>query len=277
MAFTLLALVGVRSTAPSGESPLIVAELVAFLEPAAAPAAEPTTGDVELGGARLIPVPEEPTPAPQPVQPEVEAPPPVRATRARGRACARRRDRRVATRRARRRSPRAAARFGSHRGELPRSARRGPSRHHAEPRIGQPRGARRAAQALVVDRAFQCRRTQRQSDVAGRRPGIHRRAQAGAGERRDGDGALAVELSTERDGERLVTELRMSRLAFSNFGQFVNRMGPRRESPRRHHRWALSLEHRVDHRPDRPHDAGIPRQGHDRRRQLYDGRWAGIH
>ena len=34
---------------------------------------------------------------------------------------------------------------------------------------------------------------------------------------------LAVELTTERDGERLVTELRMNRLAFSNFGQFVNR------------------------------------------------------
>lgn len=34
---------------------------------------------------------------------------------------------------------------------------------------------------------------------------------------------LAVELTTERDGERLVTELRMNRLAFSNFGQFINR------------------------------------------------------
>lgn len=37
---------------------------------------------------------------------------------------------------------------------------------------------------------------------------------------------LAVELTTERDGERLVTELRMNRLAFSNFGQFVNRWDP---------------------------------------------------
>jgi hypothetical protein len=37
---------------------------------------------------------------------------------------------------------------------------------------------------------------------------------------------LAVELTTERNGERLVTELRMSRLAFSNFGQFVNRWDP---------------------------------------------------
>jgi hypothetical protein len=41
-----------------------------------------------------------------------------------------------------------------------------------------------------------------------------------------GMGALAVELSTERDGERLVTELRMNRLAFSNFGQFVNEWDP---------------------------------------------------
>lgn len=37
---------------------------------------------------------------------------------------------------------------------------------------------------------------------------------------------LAVEVTTERDGERLVTELRMTRLAFSNFGQFVNRWDP---------------------------------------------------
>jgi hypothetical protein len=37
---------------------------------------------------------------------------------------------------------------------------------------------------------------------------------------------LAVEVATERDGERLVTELRMTRLAFSNFGQFVNRWDP---------------------------------------------------
>jgi hypothetical protein len=37
---------------------------------------------------------------------------------------------------------------------------------------------------------------------------------------------LAVEVTTERDGERLVTELRMTRLAFSNFGQFINRWDP---------------------------------------------------
>ena len=37
---------------------------------------------------------------------------------------------------------------------------------------------------------------------------------------------LLVELTTERDGERLVTELHMTRLAFSNFGQFVNRWDP---------------------------------------------------
>jgi hypothetical protein len=37
---------------------------------------------------------------------------------------------------------------------------------------------------------------------------------------------LSVELTTERGGERLATELRMSRLAFSNFGQFVNRWDP---------------------------------------------------
>jgi hypothetical protein len=37
---------------------------------------------------------------------------------------------------------------------------------------------------------------------------------------------LTVELTTERDGERFATELRMTRLAFSNFGQFVNRWDP---------------------------------------------------
>ena len=37
---------------------------------------------------------------------------------------------------------------------------------------------------------------------------------------------LIVELTTQRDGERFATELRMTRLAFSNFGQFVNRWDP---------------------------------------------------
>lgn len=37
---------------------------------------------------------------------------------------------------------------------------------------------------------------------------------------------LAVELTTERDGERLVTELRMNRVAFSNFAQFIDRWDP---------------------------------------------------
>lgn len=34
---------------------------------------------------------------------------------------------------------------------------------------------------------------------------------------------VVVEISTEKDGERLTTELRMKKLAFSNFGQFVHR------------------------------------------------------
>jgi hypothetical protein len=37
---------------------------------------------------------------------------------------------------------------------------------------------------------------------------------------------LAVELTTERDGERLATELRMNRVAFSNFAQFIDRWDP---------------------------------------------------
>jgi hypothetical protein len=37
---------------------------------------------------------------------------------------------------------------------------------------------------------------------------------------------LLVELTTERDGERLVTELHMNRIAFSNFAQFIDRWDP---------------------------------------------------
>jgi hypothetical protein len=37
---------------------------------------------------------------------------------------------------------------------------------------------------------------------------------------------LAVELTTQRDGQRLVTELRMNRIAFSNFAQFIDRWDP---------------------------------------------------
>jgi hypothetical protein len=37
---------------------------------------------------------------------------------------------------------------------------------------------------------------------------------------------LRVEVTTERDGERLATELRMTRVAFSNFAQFIDRWDP---------------------------------------------------
>jgi hypothetical protein len=37
---------------------------------------------------------------------------------------------------------------------------------------------------------------------------------------------LLVELTTQRDGRRLVTELRMNRIAFSNFAQFIDRWDP---------------------------------------------------
>jgi hypothetical protein len=37
---------------------------------------------------------------------------------------------------------------------------------------------------------------------------------------------LLVELTTERDGRRLATELRMNRIAFSNFAQFIDRWDP---------------------------------------------------
>jgi hypothetical protein len=37
---------------------------------------------------------------------------------------------------------------------------------------------------------------------------------------------LLVRLTTERDGERLVSDLRMNRIAFSNFAQFIDRWDP---------------------------------------------------
>ena len=37
---------------------------------------------------------------------------------------------------------------------------------------------------------------------------------------------LLVELTTQRDGQRLVAELRMNRMAFSNFAQFIDRWDP---------------------------------------------------
>jgi hypothetical protein len=37
---------------------------------------------------------------------------------------------------------------------------------------------------------------------------------------------LAVDVTTERDGQRLMTQLRMTRLAFSNFAQFVDQWDP---------------------------------------------------
>jgi outer membrane biosynthesis protein TonB len=37
---------------------------------------------------------------------------------------------------------------------------------------------------------------------------------------------LLVELTTQRDGQRLMTELRMNRIAFSNFAQFIDRWDP---------------------------------------------------
>ena len=77
----LLVLVEPRGTAPSVESPLILAELVTVLEPAAAPA--PTTSDVTAGSAPAEPSPEQPTPtepppsvAPQVVESSPAPPPP---------------------------------------------------------------------------------------------------------------------------------------------------------------------------------------------------------
>ncbi len=73
--FALLAVVSTRSTPPlSIESPLIMAELVTVLEPAATPAA--TIDDLAAGPASAETVPPEPAPAPEPpTEPVTVAPP----------------------------------------------------------------------------------------------------------------------------------------------------------------------------------------------------------
>ena len=83
---------------------------------------------------------------------------------------------------------------------------------------------------------------------------------------------LAIELTTERNGERLVTELRMNRVAFSNFAQFIDRWDPRSGDPRRPHRWTLPLQQRDPCEPRSPRATGVQRQGDARRRRRAHGR-----
>jgi hypothetical protein len=231
VALTLLAFVGVRSTAPFSESPLIVAELVTFLEPAAAPAAEAATGDVALGAAPVTPVPEPPAPPERParVEPAVVAPSPepdpeppapaVEAERPLEPAEAPAVERLVEVP-----EPPAATVAAEERSAaisvepVPAVA---PSRSLAS-------HEERAVLRKLSSWTGRFSADDPDAELTWREDGQEYTAvlkQVPASDAM-GMGALAVELSTERDGERLVTELRMNRLAFSNFGQFVNEWDP---------------------------------------------------
>jgi hypothetical protein len=226
----LLALVETRGTAPSVESPLILGEFVTVLEPAAAPA--PTTSDVTAGPLPREPLPDEPTRAEPPptVEPQVAEASPAPAPPATPRL-----------------EPEPAVEPPA---ELPVPVERVVD--VPEPPATPPPAEERAANTRVepVPATAPSRALARNEERA-----VLRRLSSWTGSfsdaepdatltwREDGQeytavlkqvpatdvmgmDALAVVLSTERDGEQIVTELRMNRLAFSNFGQFVNRWDP---------------------------------------------------
>ena len=245
-AFTVLAVLGARSTMPPAiESPLIFAELVAAIEPAAAPAL--TESDVSAGSASSAEpaAPEAPTPVepaasdePEAAAPFAERPPPAP--------------------------------------QLPPSAVEPPPERPEPPALPErvvevlePPPAPTDTDAAAVAPAAEGRTEPApETDVEpvpnvapGRALASHeeravmRRLSSWTGRfsaddpdatmtwRDDGQDytavlkklpatdamgmeQLAVELTTERDGERLVTELRMNRIAFSNFAQFIDAWDP---------------------------------------------------
>jgi len=237
----VLTLIGTRSELPSLDSPLIVAELVtASLEPAT----DPTTAAPEAAAERAeepAPAPPEPAPetaatepAPQPLPAE---PPPERAT--------------PPERAVEPLPPSPVERLA----ELPQES--------AEPVADAAETeAAEAAEPLVAEGIPAANTPQVSEDVqAVRSLATHeertvRRHLASWTGHMDVDSPdatlewreagqdytavlkrvpaadamgmeqLLVELTTQRDGERLVTELRMNRIAFSNFAQFIDRWDP---------------------------------------------------
>jgi hypothetical protein len=222
VALALLALVGTRSVAPPGESPLIMAELVTALEPAAAPA--PITSDVTAGpepeeSLSEPPIQEEPPPPAEPQPLTVERAPPSGAPQP---------------------EPEPAEPFVE-----PPPAERVVEVLEPPPAAAvptepvepvQPIGPRRAL-ATHEERAVlrklsswtgQLSADEPDATLSWRDDGQQYTAVLKQVPAADAMGMeqLAVELTTQRDGERLVTELRMNRIAFSNFAQFIDRWDP---------------------------------------------------
>ncbi len=225
-----LAFVGIETSGPPAESPLIMAEFMT-VERAAVPA---TTIDVLTTSPALVtePAPSEPSPAP--AVPQTEAPPPETPA--------------VVPPRLAEQAPRPAeptAEPPSQREPLERVAdtQESPSVLPAEEPAAVP--AASPSELVAPSRAF-ANHEQRAvrsrlsswtgrfspdeaaSTLSWRDDGQQYTAVLRQVPSADAMGMqqLAIELTTERDGERLVTELRMNRVAFSNFAQFIDRWDP---------------------------------------------------
>ena len=227
VALALLALVSARLTPPQGESPLIMAELVTALEPAAAPA--PIASDLAPDPEPADPLPDQPLPPePEtPVEPQAVAPSPTPP-------------------------PRAPEPEPEHTVEppsvpqpvervvevlelpaIPAPVEESPAElvEPAQP-IGPTRALASHEERAVLRKlsSWTGRFSAEEPDptLRWREDGQEYTAVLKPMPAADAMGMeqLAVELTTQRNGERLVTELRMNRIAFSNFAQFIDRWDP---------------------------------------------------
>ena len=231
--FAVLAVVSTRSTPPlSIESPLIMAELVTVLEPAATPAA--TIDDLVAEPASAETVPPEPVPEPerQPAEPVTVAPtspPPAQPPPSEQEPPPDPAEPPPVERLVEALEPPAAPAATA---EDVATAATTPT----EPTVAPGRALESHEQHAVRRRlsSWTGRLSPEEPDatLTWREDGqeytaVLRKAPAAADAM--GMEQLAIELTTERDGERLVTELRMNRVAFSNFAQFIDRWDPQVE------------------------------------------------
>jgi outer membrane biosynthesis protein TonB len=240
--FALLTLIGARGSSPPAEAPLVFAELIAPLEPASPP---PAAGPPEPE-APLEPGPEQPElPPPPTTVAEAVAPVPPRTERV---------DPDVEPPAKPEREPPAAlddpAPSPVERvADVP-AQEAAPALDPVEPAAATdaepaPAVAAEAPSPPAPTRALESREQRaverRLSSWTGRfEPGQTAATLAwrDAGQEYTavltrvpsadpmGMDQLLVEVATERDGEHLVAELRMNRLAFSNFAQFIDRWDP---------------------------------------------------
>jgi hypothetical protein len=226
----LLTLIGTRPEPTSNESPLIMAELITALEPAATTAAPIAPEEPEAPAEESAPSPQRPAAEIDTTAPAPPPPPPQRAAEAEPAAPL---------------EPAAeppVERFA----EVDEPAIEPPAPE--SPAVSEPPPTAPAAEIVADDvprRSFASKEEQSvrrklsswtgRFETANAMPTLTWRddgqqytavLKRSAAAEAMGMEQLLVELTTERDGERLVTELRMTRLAFSNFGQFVNRWDP---------------------------------------------------